>query len=177
MSLPHALLTSIAEKPCSGYDLARRFDKSIGYFWHATHQQIYRELARMETQGWVISKEVEGGRAGKKLFDIQAAGREELKRWASENSIPMRWRDDMMVKLRADAAIGPLGLEEEFERRLQMHEQELQNYRNIEQRDFSNPQLSREAQLRYLILKAGITFEQSRVQWTKEALQVLRNTF
>ncbi|MFZ6719191.1 PadR family transcriptional regulator [Undibacterium sp. Ji49W] len=177
MSLPHALLTSIAEKPCSGYDLARRFDKSIGYFWHATHQQIYRELARMETLGWVISTEVEGGRAGKKLFNILPTGREELCRWASETSAPMKLRDDMMVKLRADAAIGPLGLTEEFERRLKMHEQELQNYRDIEQRDFSAPHLAREAQLRYLILKAGITFEESRVQWTKEALQVLRDTF
>ncbi|MDP1979998.1 PadR family transcriptional regulator [Undibacterium sp.] len=173
MSLPHALLTSIAEKPCSGYDLARRFDKSIGYFWHATHQQIYRELGRMESQGWVISTEVEGGRAGKKLIDILPAGRDELRRWASETSAPMRLRDDMMVKLRADAAIGPLGLAEEFERRLQMHEQELQTYREIEQRDFSGVLLSHEQQLRYLILKAGITFEESRVQWTKEALQVL----
>ncbi|MES2038798.1 MAG: PadR family transcriptional regulator [Pseudomonadota bacterium] len=176
MSLPHALLTSIAEKPCSGYDLARRFDKSIGYFWHATHQQIYRELGRMETQGWVISTEVEGGRAGKKLIAILPAGRDELRRWATESSAPMKLRDDMMVKLRADAAIGPLGLTEEFERRLQLHEHELQTYREIEQRDFSAAQLSHEQQLRYLILKAGITFEESRVQWTKEALQVLRNT-
>jgi DNA-binding PadR family transcriptional regulator len=175
MSLPHALLTSIAEKPSSGYELARRFDKSIGYFWHATHQQIYRELARMETQGWVISTEVEGGRAGKKQFRVLPAGTEELRRWASESSAPMKLRDDMMVKLRADAAIGPLGLVEEFERRLHLHEQELQTYRQIEQRDFSNLLLSREAQLRYLILKAGISFEENRVQWTKEALQVLRD--
>lgn len=173
MSLPHALLTSIAEKPCSGYDLARRFDKSIGYFWHATHQQIYRELGRMETQGWVMSTEVEGGRAGKKLIDILPAGREELRRWARESSAPMRLRDDMMVKLRADAAIGPLGLAEEFERRLQLHEQELATYLDIERRDFSAPVLSHEQQLRYLILKAGITFEESRVQWTKEALRIL----
>ena len=48
MSLAHALLTSLQEKSSSGYDLARRFDKSIGFFWRATHQQIYRELARME---------------------------------------------------------------------------------------------------------------------------------
>lgn len=174
MSLPHALLTSIAEKPSSGYELARRFDKSIGYFWHASHQQIYRELARMETQGWVAFVEVEGGRAGKKQFHILPAGKEELRRWARESSMPTRLRDDMMVKLRADAAIGPLGLEEEFERRLQLHEQELQNYKNIEQHDFSAPELSHEAQLRYLILKAGISFEESRVQWTKEVLRVLR---
>ncbi|PXX41960.1 PadR family transcriptional regulator [Undibacterium pigrum] len=175
MSLPHALLTSIAEKPCSGYDLARRFDKSIGYFWHATHQQIYRELGRMEAQGWVISTEVEGGRAGKKLIAILPAGRDELRRWASESSAPMRLRDDMMVKLRADAAIGPLGLAEEFERRLQLHEQELQTYKEIEKRDFSAVKLSHEQQLRYLILKAGITFEESRVQWTKEALRILKD--
>ena len=51
MSLAHALLTSLLEQPSSGYDLARRFDKSIGHFWQATHQQIYRELGRMEKAG------------------------------------------------------------------------------------------------------------------------------
>jgi len=40
MSIQHALLTSLLEKPSSGYELARRFDKSMGYFWSATHQQI-----------------------------------------------------------------------------------------------------------------------------------------
>lgn len=55
MSLPHALLTSLAERPGSGSELTRRFDRSIGYFWHATHQQIYRELARLEDEGWVES--------------------------------------------------------------------------------------------------------------------------
>ena len=53
MSLPHALLTALVEHPCSGSELAERFDKSIGYFWHATHQQIYRELARLEQVGLV----------------------------------------------------------------------------------------------------------------------------
>ena len=48
MSLPHAILTALLEKPSSGLELARRFDKSIGYFWSATHQQIYRELAKLE---------------------------------------------------------------------------------------------------------------------------------
>ncbi|MFZ6687273.1 PadR family transcriptional regulator [Undibacterium sp. SXout11W] len=174
MSLQHALLTSIVEKPCSGYELARRFDKSIGYFWHATHQQIYRELARMEEQGWVSSVEVEGGRAGKRKFKVLAAGKKELRRWASEQSEPFRLRDEMMVKLRADAAVGPLGLADEFERRLRLHEQELQTYREIEQRDFSDSDMPRETQIHYLILKAGIAFEEGRVQWTKEALKMLK---
>ncbi|MFZ4189794.1 PadR family transcriptional regulator, partial [Streptomyces pseudogriseolus] len=51
MSLPHAILTALLEKPSSGLELTRRFDRSIGYFWSATHQQIYRELGRLEGGG------------------------------------------------------------------------------------------------------------------------------
>lgn len=176
MSLQHALLTSLIEKPSSGYELARRFDKSIGYFWHATHQQIYRELGRMEEQGWVKSYDVEGGRPGKREFEVLPPGREELKNWAMESSQPSELRDEMMVKLRADAAIGPLGLEEEIARRLQLHEERLQAYKEIEMRDFSRPTLTREAQIRYLILKAGIAFEEGRIAWSKDALSILRAT-
>ena len=57
MSIQHALLTSLLEKPSSGYELARRFDKSMGYFWSATHQQIYRELGRMAEAGWLSVEE------------------------------------------------------------------------------------------------------------------------
>ena len=51
MSLPHAILTALLEKPSSGLELTRRFDRSIGYFWSATHQQIYRELGKLEAEG------------------------------------------------------------------------------------------------------------------------------
>ncbi len=47
MSLPHVLLTSLLERPNTGFELARRFDRSMGFFWNATHQQIYRELNNM----------------------------------------------------------------------------------------------------------------------------------
>ena len=40
MSLAHVLLTSLIEKPSTGIELARRFDRSMGFFWNATHQQI-----------------------------------------------------------------------------------------------------------------------------------------
>jgi DNA-binding PadR family transcriptional regulator len=82
MSLAHAVLTSLLEKASSGYDLARRFDKSIGYFWHATHQQIYRELARMEAAGWIESSvPADAGNTRKKEYRVLPAGRLELARW------------------------------------------------------------------------------------------------
>src|SRR5690606_2138604 len=61
MSIQHALLTSLLERPSSGYGLANRFDHSMGYFWHASHQQIYRELGRMAQHGWLAVEEQESG--------------------------------------------------------------------------------------------------------------------
>lgn len=65
MSLPHVLLTSLLERPSTGFELARRFDRSIG-FWNATHQQIYRELNHMLKKGWVSTLENEMENSRKK---------------------------------------------------------------------------------------------------------------
>jgi len=85
MSIQHALLTSLLEKPSTGYALAHRFDRSIGYFWQATHQQIYRELNRMAEAGWVRADEQDGnGKRRSKTYQVLPAGREELARLANE---------------------------------------------------------------------------------------------
>ncbi|MFT3857852.1 MAG: PadR family transcriptional regulator [Aquabacterium sp.] len=175
MSLAHALMTSLMEKSSSGYDLARRFDKSIGFFWHATHQQIYRELARMEKAGWIASEAApDGGRTRKRNYRVLEAGRSELERWAREPAALPDLRDELMVRLRADAAMGPLGLDEEIRRRLALHSTKLQAYRAIEARDFPPDKLqAREARLQHLILKTGIMYEASWADWCREALEVL----
>lgn len=76
MALEHAILVSLLEKPGSGYELARRFERSIGYFWTATHQQIYRVLKRMESDGWLDVREVpQQARPDKKEYSVAAPGR------------------------------------------------------------------------------------------------------
>ena len=178
MSLSHALMTSLLEKSSSGYDLARRFDKSIGFFWRATHQQIYRELARMEKAGWISSEAApDGGRTRKRIYQVLDAGRQELERWAREPAPLVDMRDELMVRLRADAAIGPLGLDAEIRRRMALHAEKLAGYRMIEARDFpADKTLPREAQIQHMILKTGIMYEESWLSWSKEVLVVLEQT-
>jgi DNA-binding PadR family transcriptional regulator len=178
MSLSHALMTSLLEKSSSGYDLARRFDKSIGFFWRATHQQIYRELARMEKAGWISSEAApDGGRTRKRIYQVLDAGRSELERWVREPAPLVDVRDELMVRLRADAAIGPLGLDAEIRRRMALHAEKLAGYRMIEARDFAaDKTLSREAQIQHMILKTGVMYEESWLNWCKEVLVVLERT-
>lgn len=175
MSLPHALLTALVEHPCSGSELAERFDRSIGYFWHATHQQIYRELARLEEALWIEALPAETGRGRKRQFRLLPAGRKELRRWIAEQQDPTPLRDELMVRLRAEAAIGPTGLEKEIARRQAMHQDKLAVYQRIEQRDFVGKELSRERRLQHLVLKAGILQEELSLAISKEALEILGN--
>ncbi|MDM0019308.1 PadR family transcriptional regulator [Variovorax saccharolyticus] len=173
MSLPHALLTALVERPGSGSELASRFDRSIAFFWQATHQQIYRELARLEESGWVQSLPAEQGRGRKRAYKILPAGRKELKRWVLEIDDPASLREPLMVRLRADAALGPTGLDKEIARRLAIHVEKLAVYREIEARDFADVSDSRQKQVQHLVLQAGIMLESLWVQWSKNALKVL----
>lgn len=174
MSLPHALLTSLLEKSCSGYDLARRFDKSIGFFWQASHQQIYRELARMEAAGWIFSVADSNSRTKKRIYSVLPSGVDELKRWVDLPTEPIMQRDEFFVRLRADAAIGPLDLAEQLHKRMAVHQEKLDRYHAIERRDFLNrAALTRQHNIQHMILKAGILYEQHMLAWSQDMVQVL----
>ncbi len=173
MSLPHALLTSLLERRSTGSDLTRRFDSSIGFFWRATHQQIYRELGRMERSGWVAASG-DPDNARRRVYRVLPAGEEELVRWAREPSPAPALRDALFVRLRAEATIGPLGLGETVRGRLAGHEAALAAYRLIEARDFGEERLiTREARVQHLILQAGIDHERRSARWCREALDLL----
>jgi len=174
MSLPHALLTALVEQPSSGSDLAGRFDRSIGYFWHATHQQIYRELGRLEEAGWLEALPLESGRGRKKVYRVLPAGREELKRWIAESQDPKPLRDELMVRMRAEAVVGPTDLATDIQRRLALHQDKLALYREIEARDFGDTSSgSRKTQLQHLVLSAGIMQETMWIEFAQKALAIL----
>ena len=99
--------------------------------------------------------------------------RSTIRRWIAEKQDPTPLRDELMVRLRAEAAIGPAGLAQEVARRQAMHQAKLDVYQRIEQRDFLGKEPSRERRLQHLVLKAGILQEQVSLAIAKEALEIL----
>ncbi|MYX29473.1 PadR family transcriptional regulator [Streptomyces sp. SID8381] len=171
MSLPHAILTALLEKPSSGLELTRRFDKSIGYFWSATHQQIYRELGRLEADGLIRALPAEQpARGQKKSYEVLPAGRAELARWTAAAQDPKPLRDALLLRLRAAAVVGTDGLAHDLERHLELHERQLAKYRDIEKRDFPPGKDSSPDRLRHLVLRAGIDLETFWTQWLRHAV-------
>ncbi|MDX1756222.1 MAG: PadR family transcriptional regulator [Marinobacter sp.] len=174
MTIQHALLTSLLEKPSTGYQLANRFNRSIGYFWQASHQQIYRELKRMAAAGWLEAEEDgEPGGRQRKTYHVLPAGREELVRWVSEPESSGPCTSALLVKLRAEAILGPLGVRQEMQRLWAYHEERLATYRQIEQRDFAGEHLTVAQQLQHRVLRMGIMKEENWLAWAGETLTLL----
>src|SRR5262245_6318472 len=75
------------------------FDGSVGYFWHATHPQIYKELARLESAGDVVHRSVQQrGRPTKKIYSLSESGQRELLAWLRVPAAAQRVKDEMMLK-------------------------------------------------------------------------------
>lgn len=174
MALAHAILACLVEQPCSGYDLAKQFDGSIGYFWSATHQQIYRELSKLEEQGWITVETIpQSKRPDKKLYRLTQLGEEQLKTWIASPCEPMAIKDDLLVKIFA-GYVAPETIQEEIERHRQAHIKRLSAYKDLEQRYFQNPQeLPIAAKFQYLTLLKGISYETDWLDWCDKAIQLL----
>ncbi|MFZ2527238.1 MAG: PadR family transcriptional regulator [Rhodococcus sp. (in: high G+C Gram-positive bacteria)] len=174
MALEHALLVSLDEHAGSGYELARRFDRSIGFFHSASHQQIYRVLRRMEEHGWVTGATVtQDGRPDKKVYRIAAAGHTELDRWIATASEPDHLRSELAVKVRAARPDTLPDLLSEIRRHRDAHAARLDVYRLIEKRDFPAPPPAGPALHQYLVLRGGIRVEEGFRDWCQDMLDTL----
>jgi len=181
VALPHAILVSLCEQSGSGYELARRFDRSIGYFWAATHQQIYRTLKAMEDDGWVqVTPVAQHGRPDKKVYTIAAAGRTELARWIAEplsgrgGSVADNRTRDIAVKVRG-AEYGDINAVRTQVATLRAERAELlDTYRGFEKRQFPDPGGLRGSALhQYLVLRGGVRAEESAIGWLDEVATAL----
>jgi DNA-binding PadR family transcriptional regulator len=176
VALEHAILVSLAEKASSGYELARRFDKSIGQFWTATHQQVYKVLARMESAGWVAITVVEqDSRPDKKVYDLTADGRAELAEWIGRPAEPEVTRSELAVKIRGAAYGDRRAVVAEVERHRALHSDRLDAYLANEKHEFADPTRLRGHRLhQWLVLRGGISLERNLIDWYDDVLVALR---
>ena len=81
VSLRIAALGLLAQHPGSGYDLLKRFEKSMANVWPATQSQLYGELNKLAEAGLIEVTDI--GPRGRKEYRVTDAGRAELLRWVT----------------------------------------------------------------------------------------------
>ncbi len=173
MALSHALLTALHEAPCSGYDLAKKFDGTVGFFWSASHQQIYRELTKLEEQAYISAVVVQqSNRPDKKVYEVTETGKDYLREWIAQPSTVAAIKDDLLVKLFAGNLVDPAVILDELEHHRSQHQDLLDTYKSIEQRFFADTcQLDVNRRYQYLTLRQGIRLETEWLAWCAEAIE------
>ncbi len=171
MALNHAIMTALLDDRLSGYELTKSFDTSLGFFWKASHQQIYKALRELEQQGLLESEDVpQAGKPDKVIYGLTEAGRVALDAWVLGESKVTESKDDLFVKFYNLSPDNAAHLREELAERRQREGERLALYRRIRARHYAQPEsLPVRRRGIYLALLAGIRHSETRLAWAKEA--------
>lgn len=100
MSLRYALLGLLARERLTGYDLTKRFDSTVGFFWSAKHSQIYPELAALTKEGLVTFEVVtQTSKPNKKVYTITDDGRSALAQWVGSDGDKRSVKDPLLMRV------------------------------------------------------------------------------
>ena len=175
MSLSHAILTALLDEDLTGYALAKQFDVSLGFFWQASHQQIYRELKGLHLAGSVNVLEVpQHGKPDKRVYSLTNKGRQMLDSWITQSTRHRGVKDELFIKLFNVGSVPVEQVTEAVAQRQAEHARKLELYRKIEARNYASPStLPDRKKGVYLSLLAGIRQEQTALAWCDDALDLL----
>lgn len=175
MSLSHAILATLSNGCYSGYDLSKQFAGSVGFFWYATQQQIYRELTKLEEQGYLSAQVMQQeNRPDKKMLSITDVGKEYLCEWIRQPGKISPMKDDLLVKIFAGHLVDKQVILQELRHHQTQHQHTLETYRAIERDFFGDITCDEFRELRYLTLLNGIELENAWLNWCDRAIDLLK---
>ena len=177
MALGDAILVCLTERPMTGYELAKTFDSSIGFFWKADHQQIYRELTKLRERGHVQGREVvQSGKPNKLVYTLTPEGKAALRHWAARPSTPASIKDDMLVRLCALDAVDMEPMRADLMARLEYHRDRLARYERVLIKRFPQGAQNLADTGKLMALRLGLRHERAVMEWCEESLETLTSS-
>jgi DNA-binding PadR family transcriptional regulator len=174
MALGDAILACLTEHPMTGYELAKTFDSSIGFFWKTDHQQIYRELSRLRDKGYIQGREVvQSGKPNKLVYTLTSDGRAAFRHWSARPSVPASIKDDLLVRLYALDSVAVEPLRADLMARLEYHRDRYERYERILKKRFPQDTASPADMGKLLNLRLGLRHERMVTEWCEEAITAL----
>ncbi|WP_284500401.1 PadR family transcriptional regulator [Microbulbifer litoralis] len=175
MSLRYAVLTLLDIEPGSGYDLKRRFERSVSHFWSASHQQMYRELHKLHDEGLLdCTEQAQAGKPDKKIYSLTDSGRAALADWVRRPAPAQKIREPFLIQLFAGHHLENDQARALVRKQLDEHRALLASYVEQNERVLnSDPALQERYWLAHQTLLLGIEAEQTWIQWAEKLLREL----
>lgn len=97
--MDQVILGLLSHESLTGYEIKKRIDTMLKYFWSGSYGSIYPTLSALVTDGFVTKNEtVENGR-DKIIYTITDAGRYHLKEWLAIPVAKDELRYETLLKL------------------------------------------------------------------------------
>ena len=166
--LDSVILGLLSHEELTGYEIKKRMDGALSYFWGASYGAIYPTLAQLEKEGLAV-KHSEDDTRTKMRYSITDKGREHLKEWLSIPVQKDEIRYETLLKLFFGNAGDASQAKEHIARFREKTEQSLNELRAAE-RTLSEHLGEDDAHRYYLLtVRFGIRSYEAYLEWCDEA--------
>lgn len=93
------LLGLLSHEPLTGYEIKKRMDTALKYFWGASYGSIYPTLNELVERGLAIRKECAENKRNKQIYTITEDGRAYLGEWLRQPAEKDELRYETLLKL------------------------------------------------------------------------------
>jgi DNA-binding PadR family transcriptional regulator len=95
----YAILSLLALRPWSAYELSQQMRRSVGEFWPRAERGIYDEPKTLVAHGLASAAEERVGRRSRTVYAITPAGRHALGDWLAERSAPPQFESQAVLRI------------------------------------------------------------------------------
>ncbi len=93
------ILGLLSHEDLTGYDIKKRMDGVISFFWKGSFGNIYPALKDMENQKLITKKDTSTGGRERITYHITKAGKNALAKWLSDEQTVNELRYETLLKL------------------------------------------------------------------------------
>lgn len=167
------ILGLLSHENLTGYEIKKRMDTTLKYFWGASYGSIYPTLSGLVNCGYAKRKEITDSRRIKLLYTITDEGRHYLAEWLKLPVEKDELRYETLLKLFFGNEVGPLQTLEHVNAFQEKITCELTNLLGAEQTLKKVKDNEKAHQYYLLTVKFGIQTYRAYLEWCEEAKIIL----
>ena len=168
------ILGLLSHEDLTGYDIKKRIDGAISFFWKGSFGNIYPALRDMQAQGLLKKSNTSTGGREKFIYHLTDQGKAVLKDWLAEESASNELKYETLLKLFCGGVGGSsvsVHTIEVFEREIEKDLKMLKSYCEI----LKKAQDDEDHVYYYLTASFGVETYEAYLRWCAAAKDMLRN--
>ena len=171
--MDYVLLGLLSHEPMTGYEMKKRLDTTLRFFWGGSFGSIYPTLNQLEAEGKVTKEDASCNGRERISYSITDQGKEALKEWLSKPAEKDEIRYETLLKLFFGNEKGFEGAMEHVERFEEKCRNELLVLNMFEENLKQNLE-NDSHKYYYLTVRFGVKTYEAYLKWCKETKKQIK---